>query len=326
MLSFQAFRVHSTNPHQAGFETVKLDEPEDNQVLVKIHYSSVNYKDALSGTGAVTIARKFPLTGGIDLAGVVVSSASPDFNEGDEVLANGSGLGETLDGGYAEYAQLPAEIVIPVPPELSLRDTMIIGTAGFTAALGIEQMLTNNQVPDMGAVAVTGASGGVGSFAVHLLHKLGFEVTAVSRKAEAGDYLQKLGAKTVVNAIQPEPKQLGKAIWGGAVDNLGGETLATLLKTTHTGGNVLSVGLAQSPQLSMTVMPLIIRGVNLLGVSSANCPIVLKKKVWRLLGTKFFPEHKDKIVHDTIGLRDLPACFERVLAGQVCGRTLVKIC
>lgn len=323
MIRSQAFRMSS--PGYAGLETVVLGGLQSNQLLIKVHYSSVNYKDALSGTGTATIARKFPLTGGIDLAGVVVATTSPDFNEGDQVLATGSGLGETLDGGYAEHALVPAEIAIPIPPELSMRDTMIIGTAGFTAALGMERLLVNNQSPDLGPVVVTGASGGVGSFAVYLLTQHGFAVTAATRKATATDYLQQLGAKKVINRIEPDAKPLAKAIWGGAIDNLGGETLATLLKTTRVGGNVLSVGLAESSQLLTTVMPLIIRGVNLLGVSSANCSMALKKQVWRRLGTTFLPECRNQIVCDTIGLSDLPNYFKRVLAGQIQGRLLVKI-
>ena len=322
MLSCRAFRIHK-EPFSAAFENIQLNEPEDGQVLVKVHYSSVNYKDALAGTGSAPIIRKAVLTGGIDLAGVVEHSTVADFQKGDEVLAVGSGLGEIYDGGYASYAMVPADILIAKPPQLDLRTTMIIGTAGFTAALCLERMLQNNQTPQLGAVVVTGASGGVGSFAVHLLSRLGYETVAATHKKEAGDYLKTLGADKIINAVEAQPGPLAKAIWGGAIDNLGGDTLATLLKTTRNGGNVVSVGLAESSQLNITVMPLIIRGVSLLGVSSANCPMPLKRKIWQSLGDKYSPSVVQAMLHDVVKLDELPMCFEKLLNRQVQGRILV---
>ena len=322
MLSCRAFRIHK-KPFRAGFETVQMGEPSAGQVMVKVHYSGVNYKDALAGTGTAPIIKKEVLTGGIDLAGVVDYSTVPEFKKGDEVLANGSGLGEIYDGGYAPYAIVPADILIPIPPQLDLRTAMIIGTAGFTAALSLERMLQNDQSPKLGAVVVTGASGGVGSFAVHFLNRLGFEAVAATHKQQASDYLKALGAAEIITAIEPLDGALAKATWGGAIDNLGGNTLATLLKTTHNGGNVVSVGLAESPELNLTVMPLIIRGVNLLGVSSANCPMPLKRKIWQSLGDKYLPTATQTMLCELVKLEELPMCFERLLNRQVQGRILI---
>ena len=322
MISYQAFRIYK-KPFRAGFETVRISEPKAGQVLVKVHYSGVNYKDASAATGAAPIIRKEVLTGGIDLAGVVEYSTVSEFKKGDEVLATGSGLGEIYDGGYAPYAVVPADILIPLPLRLDLRTAMIIGTAGFTAVLSLERMLQNDQSPALGAVVVTGASGGVGSFAVHFLSRLGFEVIAATHKQQAGEYLKSLGATKVIDAISPVDGALAKAIWGGAVDNLGGDTLAALLKTTCNGGNVVSVGLAQSSDLSLTVMPMIIRGVNLLGVSSANCPMPLKRKIWQSLGDKYLPTMTQAMLFDSVKLEELPMCFERLLNRQVQGRILI---
>ena len=275
MISCRAFRIHK-KPFRAGFETVQIGEPQAGQVLVKVHYSGVNYKDAIAATGRAPIIKKEVLTGGIDLAGVVEQSTVSEFKKGDEVLATGSGLGEIYDGGYAPYAIVPADILIPVPSRLDLRTAMIIGTAGFTAALSLERMLQNDQSPELGAVVVTGASGGVGSFAVHFLNRLGFEAVAATHKRQADEYLKSLGAAKIIGAISPVDGALAKATWGGAIDNLGGNTLANLLKAIRNGGNVVSVGLAESSEVNLNVMPLIIRGINLLGVTSANCPMPLE--------------------------------------------------
>lgn len=322
MLSCRAFRIYK-EPFRAALETVQLPEPEVGQVIVKVHYSGVNYKDALAGTGRAPIIRKDRLIGGIDLAGVVVNSTVSEFKEGDEVLATGSGLGEIYNGGYASYAVVPADILIPLPPQLDLRSAMIIGTAGFTAALCLERMLQNNQSSEMGEVVVTGASGGVGSFAVHFLNRLGFKAVAATYKKPAEDYLKSLGAYKVIAAIEPQPGALAKAIWGGAIDNLGGDTLATLLKTTCNGGNVVSVGLAESSQLQLSVMPLIIRGISLLGVTSANCPMPLKRKIWQSLGKQYLPSSAQAMLCGVAKLEELPACFERLLNRQVQGRILI---
>ena len=322
MISCKAFRIYKT-PFRAGLETVQLDEPEPGNVLLKVHYSGVNYKDALAATGSAPIIRKDVLTGGIDLAGIVEHSTVSSLKAGDAGLATGSGLGEIYDGGYASYAVVPADILIPLPPQLDLRSAMIIGTAGFTAALCLERMLQNGQSSELGAVVVTGTSGGVGSFAVHFLKRLGFETVASTSKKQASDYLQSLGADKVIDAIAPQSGALAKAEWGGAIDNLGGDTLATLLKTTRNGGNVVTVGLAESSQLNTSVMPFIIRGLSLLGVTSANCPMPLKRKIWQSLGEKYLPTCSEAILYKVAKLEELPVCFEQLLGRQIQGRILV---
>ena len=321
----EAFRIHQeAGAFRAGLEKVRIAAPAAGEVLIAVEYSGVNYKDALAGAGAAEILRSSPLTGGIDLAGVVAESASPELPCGSAVLINGSGLGETRDGGYAPYALAPADIVVPIPPPLDARAAMIIGTAGFTAALAIERMRDNGQRAEDGPLLVTGASGGVGSFAVHLLAKLGYEVVAATRKPRAHDYLRKLGAARVVGALEDMPRALGKAQWGGAIDNLGGAALAAVVAATRPWGNVVSVGLAQSRKLPLTVLPFVVRGVSLLGVTSANCPMAWKKRIWTLLAGEMRPTCMDEVLADTLTLQDLPRCFRRLLAGEVRGRLLIR--
>lgn len=351
MHEFDAFRIHrDAGGFRAGLEKVRVAAPAAGEVLIAVEYSGVNYKDALAGAGAAKITRTSPLTGGIDLAGVVAESASPAPAPGTAVLVNGCGLSETRDGGYAPYALVPADVVVPIPAPLDTRAAMIIGTAGFTAALAIECMRKNGQAPANGPVLVTGASGGVGSFAVHLLAKLGFEVVAATRKPDAHDYLRKLGAARVIGAPEsapegasqdkpegatriigtpksaPEgaPRALATAKWGGAIENLGGAALAATLAATRPWGNVASIGLAQSQALPLTVMPFIIRGVSLLGITSANCPMAWKKRIWKLLAGEMRPTCLDEVLADTLTLQDLPHCFRRLLAGQVQGRQLIR--
>jgi len=322
-----AFRIHQRagGAFRAGLEPVQFAAPAAGEVLIEVHYSGVNYKDALAGANAAPILRTSPLTGGIDLAGVVIESAAPGLAAGTEVLVNGAGLSETRDGGYAPYAVVPADIVVPVTPPLDMRGAMIIGTAGFTAALALERMQTNGQRPEHGPVVVTGACGGVGGFAVHLLSRLGYETVASTRNPDSSrDYLEKLGAARVTGAVQAPAGTLGAAQWGGAIDNLGGETAAALLATTKPWGNVVSIGLAQSAQLPATVLPFIVRGVSLLGVTSANCPMAWKRRIWTRLATDLLPQCLDHILADTITLNDLPAAFQQILAGKIRGRLLVR--
>lgn len=327
-MDYRAFRIHDAkNNFHAGVESLPVDaiaSPEKDEVLIRVAWSGVNYKDALAGTGKFKILRKSPLTGGIDLAGTVVASRYADVAVDDEVLLNGSGLSEIRDGGYAKYARVPGELVVPMPAALDARKAMLIGTAGFTAAQAIDLMQTNGQTPDCGPIAVTGASGGVGSFAVYLLAKLGYECVAVSRKAEAHEYLKKLGAARVIEAVPESDVPLASAKWGGAIDNLGGRTLANLLKSTRELGCVASIGLAQSAELSCTVLPLIIRGIRLLGVTSANCPQATRREIWKRLGEEWLPDCFADVEADVVGLEALPDAFERILSGKLCGRILVS--
>ncbi|MBZ0087340.1 MAG: YhdH/YhfP family quinone oxidoreductase [Thermomonas sp.] len=324
---FRAFRIHSdASGYRSGIETVALTDLNPGEVVIKAAYSSVNYKDALAGTGQGKILRRFPLVGGIDVAGHVVASTDPAFKEGDAVLTTGSGLSETRDGGYSEYARLDARWVIPLPAGLSLRESMLLGTAGFTAALGLLRMEDNRQTPALGPLAVTGATGGVGSLAVAIYRQAGYEVLAISGKSAQAGYLKSLGANEVLGReALATTRPMESARFGGGLDNVGGAMLASLLAQTAPYGNVASCGLAASPDLHATVMPFIIRGVSLLGVASAGTARDIREKVWRRLATDWKPRQLDAICTREATLDDLPAVFSSLLSGQALGRTLVRI-
>lgn len=325
--SFDAFRIHSdADGYRSGIESISLDDLNPGEVVVKTAYSSVNFKDALAGTGQGKILRRFPLVGGIDVAGHVVASTDSAFKEGDAVLVTGSGLSETRDGGYAEYARLESKWVIALPPGLSLRESMILGTAGFTAALALLRMTENRQVPALGPLAVTGASGGVGSLAVAIFRKAGFEVHAISGKPEHAGYLRSLGASEVLGRdALATTRPMETARFGGGLDNVGGPMLASLLAQTAPYGNVASAGLAASPELAATVMPFIIRGVSLLGVASAGTARDLRDEVWRRLAADWKPANLDAICTRETGLVGLPEVFATMLAGGSLGRTVVRL-
>ena len=325
--NFRAFRIHNDDAgYRSGIETISLDELNPGEVVVKTAYSSVNYKDALAGTGKGKILRRFPLVGGIDIAGYVVASTDPALREGDAVLVTGSGLSETRDGGYSEYARLDARWVIPLPAGLSLREAMILGTAGFTAALGLLRMTENRQTPALGPLAVTGATGGVGSLAVAIFSKAGYEVHAISGKPKHADYLKSLGASEVLGRdALATTKPMDSARFGGGLDNVGGPMLAALLAQTAPYGNVASCGLAASHELHATVMPFIIRGVSLLGVASAGTARDIRDEVWRRLATDWKPDTLDAICTREASLDELPEVFDGMLAGGALGRTLVRI-
>ena len=325
---FPAFRIHSdTSGHHAGIESLTLDDLDPGEVVVKVAYSSVNYKDALAGTGAGKILRRSPLVGGIDVAGHVVASTDARFKEGDKVLCTGSGLSETRDGGYAGYAQLQAAWTIPLPPGLSLRESMILGTAGFTAALSLLRMQDNHQHPGLGAIAITGASGGVGMLATAIFSRAGYTVHAISGKPERADALRAQGASEVLDrhAFQPGRRALESVRYGGALDNVGGPTLAGLLPLIAPHGNVAACGLAASADLATTVMPFIIRGVSLLGIASAATPRDQRERVWTQLAGDWKPAQLEAIATREVTLPELPAVFARMLAGESVGRPVVKI-
>ncbi len=325
--TFKAFRIHNdTAGYRSGLEQIALDDLNPGEVVVKAAYSSVNFKDALAGTGKGKILRRFPLVGGIDVAGHVVASTDAKFKEGDPVLVTGSGLSETRDGGYAEYARLESQWVIPLPTGLGLRESMILGTAGFTAALALYRMCENRQTPELGPLAVTGASGGVGSLAVDIFSKAGFEVHAISGKAEQAAYLQSIGASQVLGReTLATTRPMESARFGGGLDNVGGPMLTSLLAQTAPYGNVASAGLAASADLPMTVMPFIIRGVSLLGVASAGTARDIREAVWEKLAGEWKPRHLDTICTREAMLEELPQVFDTMLAGGSLGRTLVRI-
>jgi NADPH2:quinone reductase len=328
MNAFRAFRIHELDGRVvARFESIGLDDLAAGEVVVRVRYSSINYKDALAATGAGRILRRYPLVGGIDLAGEVVSSSDARFRPGDPVLVTGCGLSETHDGGYAEYARLKAEWVVPLPAGMGLDDAMRIGTAGYTAALAIHRLEQNGQTPQQGPIVVTGASGGVGSLAIDLLAGRGYEVVALSGKPAADEYLASIGAARILRrgAIDLGRRPLEAAQWAGAIDNLGGEVLTWLTRTVDFFGNIASIGLGASPELHTTVMPFILRGVSLLGINSVANPRALRLKVWQRLATDLRPRHLGRISSRTIGFEALPAAFADYLAGRVLGRTLVRI-
>lgn len=324
---FNAFRIHNdADGYRSGIESVTLDALSPGEIVIKTAYSSINFKDALAGTGEGKILRRFPLVGGIDVAGHVVASTDSKFREGDAVLVTGCGLSETRDGGYAEYARLEAQWAIPLPGGLSLRESMILGTAGFTAALALHRMQDNRQTPELGPLAVTGASGGVGSLAIDIFSRAGYEVHAISGKAEQAEYLKSIGASLVLGRdALATARPMESARFGGGLDNVGGPMLTSLLAQTAPYGNVASAGLAASPALDATVMPFIIRGVSLLGVASAGTARQIRDEVWRHLGSDWKPAHLDRICTREVGLADLPQVFPGMLAGGSLGRTLVVI-
>ena len=327
MNDFQAFRIHNdATGYRSGLENVSIDDLAPGEIVIKTAYSSVNYKDALAGTGEGKILRSFPLVGGIDVAGHVVASEALGFREGDAVLVTGCGLSETRDGGYSEYARIEAKWAIPLPAGLSLRESMILGTAGFTAALGLLRMEENRQSPALGPLAVTGATGGVGSLAVDVFTRAGYEVHAISGKPEHAGYLKTLGATEVLGReALAEARPLENARFGGGLDNVGGAMLASLLARTRPYGNVASAGLAATADLPTTVMPFIIRGVSLLGVASAGTARDLREQVWERLASDWKPAHLDTICTREVTLDALPQVFAGMLAGGSLGRTLVRI-
>jgi acrylyl-CoA reductase (NADPH) len=328
MKPFKAFRIHSEGGKIAGrFEDLTLEQLGAGEVVIRVAASDINYKDALAATGAGKILRRYPLVGGIDLAGTVETSADARFKPGDAVLVTGCGLSETHDGGYAQFARVPAEWVIPMPAGLDAMTAMSLGTAGFTAALAIHRMEQNGQTPGGGPIVVTGATGGVGSIAVDMLATRGYQVVAVSGKADAGEYLKALGATEVLDrkSLDLGSRPLENARFAGAIDNLGGEVLTWLTRTVDFWGNIASIGLAASPELKTTVMPFILRGVALLGINSSATRREWRLAVWQRIATDLKPRQLARIVTRTIDFAELPQAFPAYIAGGVTGRTVVRI-
>jgi acrylyl-CoA reductase (NADPH) len=325
---FRAYRIHSEGGRIAArFEDLSLDDLAAGEVVIRVSHSGINYKDALAATGAGRILRRYPLVGGIDLAGTVESSADPRYREGDAVLVTGCALSETHDGGYAERARVRGDWVIPLPQGMNAFDVMAIGTAGFTAALAIHRMEVNGQAPAGGPIVVTGATGGVGSLAIDMLKGRGYRVIALSGKPAAVPYLKEIGADEVLarQGLDLGTKPLESARFGGAIDNLGGDILTWLTRSTDFWGNIASIGLAAGPELKTTVMPFILRGVALIGINSSATPRAWRLKVWERIGTDLRPRHLKEIVTRTIDFAELPSAFPPYLEGAVTGRTVVRI-
>lgn len=328
MTTFKAFRIDRQDKQiTAQYQDIKLDDLTPGEVVIRVNWSGINYKDALAATGKGQILRQYPLNGGIDVAGVVASSKDARFREGDSVLVCGCGLSETADGGFAEYARVCADCVVPVPDGMSERDVMGVGTAGFTAALAVMRMEQLDQNPAMGPVLVTGATGGVGSFAIDMLASKGYEVSAFTGKTKHYDYLKSLGATDFVdrNTLEMSGRPLDKAIWGGAVDSVGGETLAWICSTVKPFGNIASIGLVGGYKLDTTVMPFILRGVSLIGINSIELPAAMRNEAWRRMGEDLSPQHLDKIITREIGFDELPSVFDDYIRGSILGRTVVRI-
>ena len=327
MQSFRAYRIFNENGKvQSRLVETTLNELDAGEVVLKAAYSSVNYKDALAATGVGKVIRRFPCIGGIDVSGVVISSTDSRFKKGDEIIVTGYDLGVSHDGGYADYARVPAAWVVPLPKGLSLFDAMAIGTAGYTAALAIHIMEQNDLKPASGKVAVNGATGGVASIGIDMLAKLGYQVAAITGKDGEDDYLKKLGASEVLSrhTLEMGTRPLEKALWAGALDSVGGEQLAWLIRTMQQNGVIGSFGNAGGVELHTTVLPFILRGVRLLGVDSAYTAMPLRRTIWARLAGDLRPRHLAEIAH-TISLDQLPEVFEKMLHARARGRTVVKI-
>ena len=326
--TFKAFRIRDDEDgYRAAIEDTRLQDLSEGDVTIRVGWSGINYKDALAASGKGKILRRYPLNGGIDVAGTVVESGSEHFQPGDRVLANGSGLSETRDGGYSEYLRLPAEIVVALPDGLNMREAMGIGTAGFSAAMSLYRMEENGQRPDMGPIVVTGASGGIGTVAVDLLTTAGYEVHAITGKVEEFDWLEHLGARQCISRrdLHWGQKPLEKAIWAGCIDSVGGDMLAGISRVIEPWGNIACCGMAGGHGLHTTVFPFILRGVSLLGVSSTNCSIEMRRKLWDRLANEWKPPHLDEIVREEVGLDGMGPVFDTLLEGGARGRSVVRI-
>ncbi len=331
MTTSRAFRCHQVDGRVAArLETVPprtADTLDAGEVLLAVAWSGINYKDALAATGAGKIMRRFPLTAGIDVAGVVEASADPRYRAGDSAIVVGCGLGEETDGGFADQAVVRGDGIVRPPAPLTLRDAMAVGTAGFTAGLAIDRLEHNGLTPDAGPVAVTGATGGVGSLAIAMLAARGYRVSALTGKTDAGPYLMSLGATDVVDTatLTLTTRPLETARWAAAIDNLGGEMLAWLCATTMPLGSVASVGLAAGHTLQTTVMPFILRGVNLLGINSTYCPPDRRDRVWARIAADVPAAVLHQIVRRTVDLADIATAFDGYTTRAITGRTLVRV-
>jgi putative YhdH/YhfP family quinone oxidoreductase len=326
---FKAYKLTEVDRKiRAEFVACTLDELDPGELVVRVAYSDVNYKDALAATGKGRILRRASCIGGIDLAGTVVSSVDARFTKGDAVLAVGKDLGVAHHGGYAEYARIPAAWAVKLPKGMTLWDAMAFGTAGFTAGLAIVRMEHNGLQPANGPVVVDGATGGVGSIALAALAKMGYAVTALTGKESESGWLKTLGAKDILlrqSLDLTKIKPLDKATWAGAVDNLGGEVLAWMASTMKFNGTIASIGLAASPNLSTTVLPFILRGVSLLGVNSTDCPTPEQERaVWQRLATDLRPPMLKDMAR-TVAFGDLPTVFDDFINAKVTRRVVVDL-
>jgi NADPH2:quinone reductase len=323
---FRAYRIFEQDGKSAGrFVELSLDDLDPGEVVIRTHFSSVNYKDALAATGAGKVIRRFPCVGGVDVSGVVLTSSDARFKAGDKVLVTGYDMGVAHDGGYAEYVRVPADWVVSLPQGLSLFNAMALGTAGFTAALAIHRLEQNELSPDKGKVIVTGATGGVGSLAIHMLSQLGYHVVAVTGKENEHKYLKSIGASEILPRSEIDlssKRPLEKAQWAGALDAVGGDTLAWLARTMQQDGAIASFGNAGGVELHTTVFPFILRGIKLLGIDSAATLMPLRQQLWQRLTTGINVQYID-LIGKSILFSQLPEIFSKMLRGEVRGRIVI---
>lgn len=326
--TFKVFRIHDdAEGFRSGLEKLGLDDLSTGDVTIRGEWSGINYKDALAATGKGQILKTYPLVGGIDVAGEVISSASKRFSPGDKVLVTGCSLSEQRDGGYSQYLRLDSRHVVPLPIGLTTREAMGIGTAGFTAALSLYRMEALGQTPTAGPLVVTGATGGVGSFAIDILTRAGYEVHAITGKIDQFDYLEELGARQCISRhdLHWGQRPLESVRWAGCIDNIGGDMLAGISRVIDLWGNIAVCGMAGGIGLHATNLPCILRGVSLIGISSNNTPYRLRKTLWDRLADKWRPQHLDSIITNEVSLDELAGAFNVLMQGESLGRTLVKL-
>ncbi len=326
--SFKAFRIHNdAEGYRSGIETIGIDDLSKGDVVIRGEWSSINYKDALAATGKGKILHRFPLVGGIDVAGEVVSSECERFSPGDKVLVTGCSMSEKRDGGYSQYLRLDSNSVVPLPAGLTTREAMGLGTAGFTAAISLYRMEALGQTPAAGPIVVTGASGGVGSFAIDILTRVGYEVHAITGKVEQFDYLEELGARQCISRhdLHWGQQPLESVRWAGCIDSVGGDMLAGISRVIDLWGNIAVCGMAGGIGLNATNLPMILRGVSLIGISSNNAPYDLRKILWDRLANEWRPRHFDKIVNNEVKLDDLGEAFNVLMKGNALGRSVVNL-
>ena len=327
--TFRAFVVNKTDADfSANFQELSDNELPAGEVLIRVAYSSVNYKDGLASIPEGKIVRDYPFVPGIDVAGVVVESSDPNIKEGDEVIAMSYELGVSHYGGYSEYARVKAEWVIPLPAGLTLKEAMALGVAGFTAALAIYQLEKNGLKPQNGPVLVTGATGGVGSIGIDILHKLGYTVAASTGKSSEHAYLKELGASEILSREETSAKSkrpLEKERWAGSLDSVGGSTLAYLIRTTSVYGSIAAYGNTGGPNFASTVLPFILRGVKLLGIDTPHCPMELRRLLWQKLASDYKPTHLLDLIASEAPFEDLPQALAKILQGGIRGRTVIRI-
>ncbi len=313
--------------YQREITSRSIDDLPPGDVVIQVHYSSLNYKDALSASGNKGVTRNYPHTPGIDAAGTVTQSTSDEFKPGDEVIVTSYDLGMNTAGGFGQFIRVPSDWVVPLPENLTLRESMCYGTAGFTAALSVYQLVEHGISPELGEVLVSGATGGVGSIALSILNKIGFKVAAVNGLVDESDYLKSLGAQTIISieeATDTSGRPLLKGRWAGSVDTVGGDILATTIKTLDSYGVVTSCGNVASPDLPINVYPFILRGVTLIGIDSQNCPMDLRRKTWQRLASEWKIAKMDEVVEE-VGLEDLNQRIDLMLAGKHKGRAIVRM-